>query len=164
MRKTSERRITRLVLATGISSVVTQLVTIREFMVQLHGNEFVIALILFNWLTLGGVGTFLARWVTPRYLPAETGPLGWLSLGLAGLPTVQIFAVRTLRDIFFVHGTTPGFYPSLAYTGLTLAPYALLLGFALPYSLYVIRREEPAYPGVRIYIVDNLGDVAGGAC
>lgn len=162
MRKTTERRITRLVLATGISSVVTQLVTIREFMVQLHGNEFVIALILFNWLILGGTGTFIARWVTPRHLPVETGPLGWFSLGLACLPTVQIFAVRMLRDLFFVHGTTPGFYPSLAYTGLTLAPYTLLLGFVLPYSLYVIRREEPAYPGTRIYIVDNLGDVAGG--
>jgi len=40
------------VIATGISSVVTQLLIIREFLAQFQGNEFVIALILFNWLIL----------------------------------------------------------------------------------------------------------------
>ncbi len=38
-----------------------------------------------------------------------------------------------------------------------------MLGFVLPYSLYAIRTENPDYPGTRIYIIDNLGDVSGGA-
>ena len=57
MKKNNDRAIIRVVVATGISSVVTQLLTIREFLTQFQGNEIVIALILFNWLILGGIGT-----------------------------------------------------------------------------------------------------------
>jgi len=73
------------VIATGISSVVTQLLLIREFLAQFQSNEFVIALILFNWLIIGGAGTLLAHWVTKRFWHATINRLGWLSLILAGL-------------------------------------------------------------------------------
>jgi len=151
------------VIATGISSVVTQLLIIREFLAQFQGNEFIIALILFNWLVLGGIGTILARWVTRDLRAATVNRLGWLSLILAGMPAVQILAIRFLRDVFFIHGSSVGFYPTLSYSFLIIAPYCLMIGFVLPYSLFVIRAEKPDYPGARIYIIDNLGDVSGGA-
>ena len=163
MKRKNERAITRVVIATGISSVVTQLLIIREFLAQFQGNEFVIALILFNWLILGGIGTLLARWVTKRLWKATVNRLGWLSFVLAGLPAAQILIIRQFRDVFFIHGSSVGFYPTLAFTFFTIAPYCLVLGFVLPYSLFVIRTENPDYPGTRIYIIDNLGDVSGGA-
>jgi len=49
------------VVLTGITSVVTQLLTISELLSQFHGNEIVVALILFIWLVLGGSGALLAR-------------------------------------------------------------------------------------------------------
>ena len=152
-----------MVIATGISSVVTQLLIIREFLSQFQGNEFVIALILFCWLALGGIGTLLAQLATQRFFLATVNRLGWLSLVLSCLPAIQIFAIRRLRDVFFIHGSSVGFYPTLAYTFFTIAPYCLLVGFVLPYSLFVIRAENPNYPGTRIYITDNIGDVTGGA-
>ena len=152
-----------MVIATGISSVVTQLLIIREFLAQFQGNEFIIALILFNWLILGGIGTILARRVTRDLWNATANRLGWLSLILAMLPAVQILAIRFLRDVFFIHGSSVGFYPTLTYSFLIISPYCLLIGFVLPYSLFVIRAENPDYPGALIYIIDNLGDVSGGA-
>jgi spermidine synthase len=163
LKRKNERAIARVVIATGISSVVTQLLIIREFLAQFQGNEFVIALILFNWLILGGIGTLLARWVTKRVWKATITRLGWLSFVLAGLPAAQILIIRRFRDVFFIHGSSVGFYPTLTYTFFTIAPYCLVLGFVLPYSLFVIRTEYPDYPGTRIYIIDNLGDVSGGA-
>ena len=162
MKRRNERAITRVIMATGISSVVTQLLIIREFLAQFQGNEFIIALILFNWLILGGIGTILARWVTRDLWAATANRLGLLSLILAGLPAVQILAIRFLRDVFFIHGSSVGFYPTLSYSFLIIAPYCLMIGFVLPYSLFVIRAEKPDYPGARIYIIDNLGDVSGG--
>ncbi|MBU0768545.1 MAG: hypothetical protein KJ687_05605, partial [Proteobacteria bacterium] len=163
MKRRNERAITRVIIATGISSVVTQLLIIREFLAQFQGNEFIIALILFNWLVLGGIGTILARWVTRDLRAATAKRLGWLSLILAGMPAVQILAIRFLRDVFFIHGSSVGFYPTLSYSFLIIAPYCLMIGFVLPYSFFVIRAEKPDYPGARIYIIDNLGDVSGGA-
>ena len=177
MKKKNERAIIRVVIATGISSVVTQLVTIREFLAQFDGNEFVIALILFCWLILGGLGTLLARltnvrstgrfqnkiWFQNKIQRVTIDRLAWLSLFLAAFSTVQILAIRELREIFFIPGSSVGFYPTLAYTFFTIAPYTLLVGFVLPYSLFVLRNDTPDYPGARIYITDNLGDTAGGA-
>lgn len=152
-----------MIIATGISSVVTQLLIIREFLSQFQGNEFVIALILFNWLALGGIGTLLAQGITHRFLQATVNRLGWLSLVLTCLPAIQIFAIRRLRDVFFIHGSSVGFYPTLAFTFFTIAPYCLLIGFVLPFSLFVIRTENPNCPGIRVYITDNIGDITGGA-
>jgi len=162
MNNETERPILRIILATGISSVATQLLTIREFLSQFHGNEFVIALVIFNWLILGGAGTLISRFISIKIWPPSAGRLGAISLCLAVLPVIQIMAIRVLRDVFFVHGTSVGFYPTLAYIFFSIAPYTLLLGFTLPYSLYVLRTENPGYSPAKIYIIDNLGDVTGG--
>ena len=56
-----------------------------------------------------------------------------------------------------------GFYPTWLFSFLTIAPYCLLLGFVLPYSLFVLRTDTADYPAARIYITDNIGDISGGA-
>lgn len=150
-------------IATGIASVATQLLTIREFLAQLNGNEFVIALILFNWLVLGGIGTLVARRVHTHSKTIADRLLAWLSLCLAALSPVQLLMIRELRDVVFIHGTSVGFYPTCAYIALTTAPYCLLVGFLLPYSLFILKERVPGFHPARIYIADNLGDVAGGA-
>lgn len=150
------------VVATGISSVVTQLLLIREFLALFQGNEFVIAIILFTWLLLGGTGAWLAR-IAADFRQAGAGRLGWLSLALVGFTPVLFFAARGFRDVFFIHGTSVGFYQTLAYTMGVLAPYCLLVGFLLPYSLFVLRAGQSGYAGAFVYMTDNLGDVAGGA-
>lgn len=160
MKNAVERRIALVVITTGVSSVVTQLVVIREFLSLFRGNEFVVALILFNWLLLGGIGTMLARAAGKR---AGLARLAFFSLLLAALSPLELYAIRELRDLVFLHGASIGFFPTFSYTLLTLVPYCLLLGFVLPYSLSTAARLIPGYPGTRIYITDNIGDVAGGA-
>ncbi len=149
--------------ATGISSVVTQLLTIREFLVQFNGNEFVIALILFIWLALGGVGTLMAGLALKKLQKASITGLFCLSLTMAAMPPIQILAIRFFRDIFFIPGSSVGFYPTLLFIFFTVAPYSLFLGYALPYTLNLIRLVNPDYSGACLYMTDNLGDMLGGA-
>jgi spermidine synthase len=163
LKSTSEKAVFWVVIATGISSVVTQLYIIREFLTLFAGNEFVIALIIFNWLVLGGTGTLLSQRIARREKLLSAGVLGWLTLALAAIPPIQILLVRYLRDMVFIHGSSVGFYPTLFYIFFTIAPYALLIGFVLPYSLFVLRKDMPQYSGTRIYLLDNIGDVTGGA-
>jgi len=160
--KKNNKKVIFLVVATGVSSVVTQLLTIREFLAQFSGNEFVIAIILFNWLILGGAGTMLAN-LYIRFFDISTSSLSRFSLLLSFLPVLQILCIRLFRDTFFIYGSSLGFYPILAYTFFTIAPYTILVGFVLPYSLYVLRKMNPTFSGSYIYITDNLGDVSGGA-
>jgi len=162
----NDRNVIFLVIATGILSVVTQLLTIREFLSLFSGNEFVIALILFNWLIVGGIGTMLARFASgtskESARKASATSLAWLSMLLSFLPVLQIFAIRILRDFFFVHGSSVGFYPVFGYTFCMIIPFGLLLGFVLPYTLFVLRSKKSGYSGTRIYMIDNIGDMSGG--
>jgi spermidine synthase len=162
LKSPTEQAVIQVVIATGISSVVTQLLTIREFLTQFRGNEIVIALILFNWLVLGGIGTLMARVVAHRIWRATPARLGWLSLCLMSVSAVQILAIRMLRDVFFIYGSSVGFYPTWLYTLLTTSTYCLLLGFVLPYSLFVLRNEFAGFSATKIYITDNIGDISGG--
>ena len=162
--KNPERAIARLVVATGVASVVAQLTIIREYLAVFQGNEFVIALILFCWLAWGGMGTWGARLLGRSARACRASVLAHLSLILAVLALIQLAAIRLLRDVIFIPGASTGFYPTLFYIALSSAPYGFLVGFLLPYSLFILRRfGRPDYPGARIYILDNLGDAAGGA-
>ncbi len=164
MRAASDRSlIVHIIITTGVSSVVTQLLTIREFLAQFTGNEFIIALIFFSWLTLGGVGTLLANICRSRFFPPSVPRLAWLSLAIATIPSLQLLLIRVLRNIVFIPGSTTGFYEIFLYTFFTIAPYCILIGFVLPYSLFVLRCRHPSFPGTSVYILDNIGDTLGGA-
>ena len=141
----------------------TQLLTIREFLTQFQGNEIVIALILFNWLVLSGLGARLAHVFAKRYRKPTANALAWLSLALSVGAILQILAIRQICDLVFTYGRSVGFYPTLLFSFISIAPYCLLLGFVLPYSLLVLRSGTPDYPAARIYITDNIGDIGGGA-
>lgn len=163
MKRNPEKYLAALVVATGISSVVSQLLIIREYLTQFQGNEYVIALIFFAWLLLGGLGGFLSALLTGRYFPADNGRLAGLSLLTAVLPMATLLAIRLGRDAIITPGASTGFYQTLGFVFITLGPYGLLVGFMLPYTLAVLRSGVPGYAGARVYMLDNIGDCAGGA-
>lgn len=163
MKRNPEKHLAALVVATGISSVVSQLLIIREYLTQFQGNEYVIALIFFAWLLLGGLGGFLSALITGRFLPADIGRLAGFSLLTAVLPMATLLAIRVGRDAVFTAGASAGFYQTLGFVFVTLGPYGVLVGFVLPYTLAVLRSGAPDYAGSRVYMFDNIGDCAGGA-
>ena len=163
MKRPDDGGVRAVVVATGVASVAVQLVLVREYLAQFRGNEIVIALIFFCWLVFGGIGTVAAKGFRARGLPSSPDILALLSCLLAALSVVQVAAIRRMRDLVFIHGASVGFYPTLGFVATTILPYALLVGFVLPYSLLVARQRSAGYPGNWMYMADNAGDVAGAA-
>ncbi|MCF8142422.1 MAG: hypothetical protein K9N21_00735 [Deltaproteobacteria bacterium] len=147
------------IIGTGISSVTTQLLTIREFLTQFSGNEITISLLIFCWLMVTGMGAFAAKFLKRDSITAYT----LLLLIIAFWPLVQMIGIREFREIFFTHGVSPGFYSILFYILLTISPYCLLTGFILPYSQYVLNRAEYPFDSGDLYVTDSIGDISGGA-
>jgi spermidine synthase len=147
------------IIGTGISSVTTQLLTIREFLTQFSGNEITISLVMFCWLMMTGMGAlaakFLKRGGQRVYAP--------LILIIALWPLLQMVCIREFREILFTHGVSPGFYPILLFILLTISPYCLLTGFILPYSQYVLNAAQYPFESGDLYITDSIGDIAGGS-
>ena len=147
------------IIGTGISSVSTQLVVIREFLSQFHGNEITISLALFCWLSLTGAGSYAAKFVKRPSLAVFC----FLIVAVAVAPIPEILLIRHFRHGFFIHGMSPGFYPIFFYILLTTAAYCFLLGFILPYILKVMQESTPGYTSGDLYLADNIGDIIGGA-
>ena len=146
------------IIGTGISSVTTQLLTIREFLTQFSGNEITISLVIFCWLLMTGIGSLAAKFLKGGSLKAY-GPL---ILIIAIWPLLQTIGIRGFREIFFIHGVSPGFYPILFYILITITPYCLLTGFVLPYSQNVLKAGSYPFESGDLYITDSIGDIAGG--
>ncbi len=146
------------IIGIGVSSVTTQLLTIREFLSQFQGNEITISLFLFCWLLLTGLGSLVAKWVSRSSLTIYSV----LALFISLAPLFQILAIRVFKDSFFVHGVAPGFYPILFYIVLMIAPYCILTGFILPYALYVLHDMRYPFTSGDLYVTDSIGDITGG--
>ena len=147
------------IIGTGLSSVTVQLVTIREFLSQFHGNEITISLTLFCWLLLTGLGSLIAK---PFHRASYTF-YALLCLVIAFWPLAQLILIRGFREAFFVHGVAPGPYQIFLYILATTTPYCLLTGFILPYALVVLNQGYEPFSSGRLYLTDNVGDIAGGA-
>ena len=158
----SRQRFRRLAVASiigiGISSVTTQILTIREFLSQFHGNEITISLVIFCWLVLTGLGTLAAK----CFRKASLAIYLVLAITVGVWPLLQMLGIRVFREMFFTHGVSPGFYPILGYIVLTIAPYCLLTGFILPYTQKLFHHFQIPFESGELYTTDSAGDILGG--
>jgi spermidine synthase len=56
-----DNRLTVSIVAVGLTSLVTQVFLLREFLSVFYGEELVIGVLLSNWMILTGVGAYLSR-------------------------------------------------------------------------------------------------------
>ena len=93
-----------LLVGLGFSAVITQLTLMRELLCVYAGNELVIGVVLANWLLLTGLGAWGGRSaVGMKRFPAAL-VVGLLLLAV--LPLGTLTAVRTLRHLVFLRGST----------------------------------------------------------
>ncbi len=146
------------IIGTGISSIAVQLVTIREFLSQFHGNEVTISLVLFSWLLLTGLGSLAAKLIRRSSLTV----FALITIMLAIWPLIQIILIRELRETIFIHGVSPGFHQIFFYIMAATIPYCLMVGFILPHALKVLHDNDYPFTSGELYLIDNIGDICGG--
>jgi spermidine synthase len=158
---TSERRLVLLAVgALGVSCVMTQLALMRELLGAFSGNELVLGVVLGNWLLLMGIGTWLGR--TSDKLRNPLAVLVVMQILVAVLPLLQVFLLRTLRNVVFVRGATVGVTETVISAFILLLPYCLVAGCALTLACSLLAREEGALGIGRVYVADSIGGIGGG--
>lgn len=148
----------------GFTSVVSQTLLIREFLISFYGNELSVGVILASWLfwvTVGswGLGRLADRLSGKVDLFICTQTLIWLILPL------EIILVRLSKNFIGVGlGEIVGFLPMLYSSFIILAPFCILHGlqFALGCRIFAMKFEEAPRQIGQVYIYDSLGDLTGG--
>jgi spermidine synthase len=148
----------------GISSIVAQIVLMRELLVSFLGNELTLGVILANWMVLEATGAFVVgKSVERTGKKAEIYVLLQIIFSLA-FP-FAIYLARVFKN-FVV--TTPGeglgFGPVFYASFLILLPVAISHGALFTYGskLYSQYLQEDAPSIGRVYVLETAGSVIGG--
>ena len=149
----------------GFSSMVGQVVLMRELLVAFYGNEASIGIILACWLFWVGVGSLgLGRIVQKIRKRMRFFVLSQLLLSLF-LP-LSIILARTSKHVLGVSpGEIIGLVPIIAISFVLLAPLCLVLGFLFALSCRLFSPENKKAAGYigRIYVFEAVGATMGGA-
>ncbi len=144
--------------ALGISSIITQIIAIREFLSVFYGNELIFGIILANWLLLTGIGACLGKYF-------EKAKISWLVISqifIAFLPFFHIAIIRNLRNIIFLPGELIGIVQIFFASFFILLPYCLISGFLLIVACLVFSLKKDSASIGKVYFIDNIGDILGG--
>ena len=152
--------------ALGLTSLVAQVLLIRELLIVFTGNEFFIGWTLAGWLLWTALGAGLAGRLGGG---AERAPrrLVGCHVGAALLLPAALAFIRAGRTLLgSVPGAVPDLVPSLGFSLVALAPLCLVLGAQFVWGVRAWKPGEGgAEPGTvqgRAYALETAGFVAGG--
>ncbi|MBU7012327.1 MAG: hypothetical protein HXS46_16725, partial [Theionarchaea archaeon] len=146
------------VIILGISSVMSQLVVMREFLGVFGGNELTVGVILGNWTLLTGIGSYLGKKLPQKY-PVLIGS----QIGIGVLPLVQLSLLRITKNVLFVQGEIANLTEIFGWSFILLTPFCLLTGSFLILACNLYSQQRKASDIGKIYLIDSIGDITGGA-
>ncbi len=156
----TDMRLSPAAAALGATSIVTQVVLLRDFLSAFYGNELVIGIILANWMIITGAGSFLGKFARS---PAASERFVALLLALAAvLPGVTLFLLRALRNIVFLPGSMAGLTQILYASFVLLLPYCLVSGFSFTLLARTLSAKHDANLIGHVYALESAGSVIGG--
>ena len=149
----------------GVTSVVGQLLIIRETTINFYGNEFFIGWIVFAWLFWTGIGSLVLGKLFSGKNTLNILILCHFLIGIfliLKLPILRVFNFLSSNP----SGQIPELIPSLFYVFLALAPLCLFLGlqFSVAAKLWndYIGKEKTEKIIGKTYFWESLGFVFGG--
>jgi len=158
----TEIRFTRLIPAfsLGFTTLVTQIVLLREFLTVFYGNELVIGIVLTNWMVLTAIGSAVGRKFKVKINMKAFPGIAMLSLNL--LSILIIVLLNILRYVVFPPGSQVGIYQVLFTSAILMMPFCLLSGFLFTWLASTFSNEFRSNMISRTYAGESAGSVAGG--
>ena len=143
----------------GISSMISQIIVLREFVSVFTGNELIIGITLSNWLILTGLGSYLFH---QAFKIIKNSGFLLVMHGLTGfLPFFTLSCLYALKNIIFPVGMQVNYVQFYFFSLLLLAPLCLTCGLAfscLNKTLSEIKNRQMVN---KSYAYESLGSLAG---
>ena len=160
MKNTKEISLLYALIVLGISSLITQIIYIREFLNVFFGIELIFGIILASWMILTAGGAFLGKFAIK--IKNEIKSILFLQLLLAVFPLITVFLLRWFRNDFFPIGSMLNIPDGILMSLLFLAPYCLVSGFLFTFFCISLSRKLNNNEISRVYYFDTIGCIIGG--
>ncbi|MDD5292153.1 MAG: hypothetical protein PHY46_03095, partial [Candidatus Omnitrophica bacterium] len=159
-----KKRLMFALLLMGFTSLVVQVLLIREFLICFYGNELTIGLILGNWIILEALGSGLAS----RFSRTNKKPLLYyclLQCLIALYFPCAIYLIRSLKSFLPLSaGEAVGIIPVFISSFLVLAPLSMFDGAQFPIGcrLWKDYSNKDIESVGRVYIFEAIGFIIAG--
>ena len=168
MRK--EKTLVAALILMGASGIIAQILLLRELLVNFHGNELSIGIILANWLLLESAGAFLlGKQIDKTRQKIELFILATLLLAIF-LP-VSVYLSRILKDLLAgAPGEAAGLARIFYSSFLVLVPVSFIHGGLFTFgckihSLHSRKYADDSASSIgKVYIYETIGAIVGGVC
>jgi len=145
----------------GFTSLIGQVILLRELMVSFYGNEFFIGLVLAVWLFWVAMGSF---WLVKSLRKIKDTLKLLLSCHIlaALLLPLLILLIRLAKSWTPVVGQMPDLLPSLILSILIPAPLCLILGLQFTITAKYLNQNNQIQSVNKAYFIEAIGFVLAG--
>jgi len=159
-----KRRLNAAAFILGLTSMIGQIIIIRELVVVFYGNELSLGVILASWLFWTSFGSYALGRLVDK-LKSKEKLLSYIQLLTAIALPLNIFIIRNVKSILNIApGKIIGFVPMLGSSFLSLSFICILLGFTFTLISKIATRETrlPSAEIGKIYLLEGVGASIGG--
>ncbi len=151
----------------GVISIIAQSSIIRELLVQFHGNELSIGIVLSFWMIFEAAGAGLVSFLLKKTINIINYLFYILLISLIFYPLIFILS-NNINSIFnIMEGEIVGIIPTILSTLIIISPAAIILGFQFALSCMLLKKyktsinkSEKIISGT--YFLEALGWLIGG--
>lgn len=148
----------------GLTSMIGQIIIIRELIVVFYGNELSLGIILACWLFWVAFGSLvLGRLV--GLISFKEKLLSYIQLAISIIVPLNIFFIRLIKIILNIQaGKIIGLTQMLAVSFVSLSLFSILLGLSFILIAKIAAKDNLLAPKQvgRIYLLEGLGASIGG--
>jgi len=159
-----KKRIVSALILMGFTSLVVQVLLIREFLITFYGNELTIGLVLACWIISEALGSGLASKFSNKVKsPFLTYSL--LQILICIYLPISIFLIRTIKNILpIAPGEAVGIIPIVVSCLFIIGPLSIFDGMQFPFGcrLHNIYQQESKQTPGRVYILEAIGFIIAG--
>jgi len=144
----------------GFSTIITQILFVREFLNFFYSNELILGIIFSVWMSFVALGAWSGKFIDK--IKNKILTVSFLQLFLSILPPLTIFLLRYFRNNFFHSGEAVSINYIIGTSVIFLMFFCFLSGFTFTAlcSLYSDLKNENKINTV--YYTETIGSVVGG--
>ena len=144
----------------GTTTMIAQIILLREFLTVFNGNELVIGLVLSNWMVLTGIGAYIGK--RPLKRTNSSSVTIFTLLLLTVLPFITLFLINFLKNKIFPVGALISVFQIFFASLLLLIPLCFASGFLFTFISKSYSEIKNKNETGSVYGIESAGSISGG--
>lgn len=144
----------------GFTTLVAQIIFLREFISVYNGNELIVGIVLANWMFTTALGAYLGKFI--KKIERRKNLIGFAYILLGVLPLLLVYLIYFSLEFLFVPGQMVNMVEVFVISFITLLPFCIVSGILFT----ILSTQYSALIGTnvinKVYAFEAFGALIGG--